>query len=69
MKDWKLLTGSVAAVLVIWLVGAAITKYSLAQMAYLAPVAVLVVGATLAILLLWVKIVVQMVRERRHGAS
>jgi len=69
VKDWKLLTGSVAAVLVIWLVGAAITKYSLAQMAYLAPVAVLVVGATLAILLLWVKIVVQMVRERRHGAS
>jgi hypothetical protein len=67
MKDWKLLAGSMAAVLVIWLVGAAITKYSLAQMAYLAPIAVLVVGATVAIFLLWVKIVVQLLRERKHS--
>jgi hypothetical protein len=69
MKDRKLLAGSIGAVLVIWLVGAAITKYSLAQMAYLAPIAVLVVGATVAILLLWVKIVVQLLRERKQPSS
>ncbi len=34
-------------VLVIWVVGAAVTKYSLEQMAYLAPIAVVVVGATI----------------------
>ena len=37
-----------AVVLVIWLVGAAVTKYTLEQMAFLAPVAVVVVGATTA---------------------
>ena len=44
-------------VLAIWLVGAAVTKYSLAQMAYLAPIAVVVVGATIGIVMLWVKII------------
>jgi hypothetical protein len=38
-------------------------------MAYLAPIAVLVVGATVAILLLWVKIVVQLLRERKQPSS
>ena len=37
------------AVLVIWVVGAAITKFSLEQMALLAPVAVVVVGATIGV--------------------
>lgn len=46
-----------AVVLVIWLVGAAVTKYTLEQMAFLAPVAVVVVGATIGIVMLWVKIV------------
>jgi hypothetical protein len=64
MKDWKLMVGVGAAVLAIWLVGAAITKYSLAEMAYLAPVAVAAVGLTIAILLLWIKIVIQLVRDR-----
>ena len=53
------------AVLVIWLVGAAITKYSLEQMAYFAPIAVIVVGATAGIVLLWVKVVLDSVRRRR----
>jgi hypothetical protein len=52
-------------VLVIWLVGAAVTKFSLEQMAYLAPIAVLAVGATVAIVLLWVKVVTDSLR-RRH---
>ncbi len=46
-----------AIVLVIWLVGAAVTKYTLEQMAFLAPVAVVVVGATIGIVMLWVKII------------
>jgi hypothetical protein len=52
-------------VLGIWLGGAAITKYSLEQMAYYTPLAVLVVGATVGIALLWVKIVLDSLRRRR----
>jgi divalent metal cation (Fe/Co/Zn/Cd) transporter len=52
-------------VLAIWLVGAAVTKYSLEQMAYYTPVAVVVLGATVAIVLLWVKIVLDSLRRRR----
>jgi hypothetical protein len=54
-------------VLAIWLVGAAVTKYSLEQMAYYTPVAVVVVGATVGIVLLWVKVVTDSVRRRRSG--
>jgi len=52
-------------VLVIWLVGAAVTKYSLEQMAYVTPIAVAVVGATVGLVLLWVKIVLDSLRRRR----
>jgi hypothetical protein len=52
-------------VVAIWLVGAAVTTYSLEQMAYYTPIAVVVVGATAGIVLLWVKIVLDSVR-RRH---
>jgi hypothetical protein len=65
MRDHRLLIGTVAAVLVIWLGGAAVTRYSVVQMAYFAPIAVAVVGATAAIVLLWVKIVLQLRDERR----
>jgi hypothetical protein len=57
------------AVLAIWLVGAAVTKYSLEQMAYYTPIAVVVLGATVAIVLLWVKIVLDSVRRRRSGGG
>ena len=56
-----------AAVLVIWLVGAAVTKYTLEQMAFLAPVAVVVVGATIGIVMLWVKSIRQSREDRRVG--
>lgn len=56
-------------VLVIWLVGAAVTKYSLQQMAYLAPIAVVVVGATIGIVMLWVKIIRESGRQRREPAD
>jgi hypothetical protein len=56
-------------VLVIWVGGAAITKYSLEQMAYLAPVAVVVVGATVGIVMLWFKIIRESRRQQRLRRS
>lgn len=53
------------AVLAIWLAGAAVTRYSLEQMAYYTPIAVVVVGATVGIVLLWIKIVLDSLRRRR----
>ena len=53
-------------VLAIWLVGAAVTKYSLEQMAYLAPIAVVVVGLTIGIVMLWVKVVLDSLRRHRE---
>jgi hypothetical protein len=55
----------VGVVLAIWLIGAAVTKYSLEQMAFYTPIAVLVVGATVALVLLWVKVVLDSLRRRR----
>ncbi len=66
MKDRRLVVGMIAAVLAIWLVGAAVTKYSVEQMAYFAPIAVCVLGATAAVVMLWVKVVMQVRRERRE---
>jgi hypothetical protein len=57
-----------AAVIVIWLVGAAVTKFSLEQMAYFAPLAVVVVGATVALVVLWVKVIRDSL-QRRRGES
>jgi hypothetical protein len=54
-----------AVVLAIWLGGAAVTRYSLAEMAYYAPIAVVVVGATVGLVLLWVKVVLDSIRARR----
>ena len=53
-------------VLAIWLVGAAVTRYSLEQMAYYTPIAVVVVGATAGVVLLWVKVVTDSLRRRRE---
>ena len=64
--DWRVWVGMTVAVLVIWLVGTWVTKYSLEQMAFLAPVAVLVIGATVGLVLLWVKVVTDSVRRRRE---
>lgn len=56
----------IGVVLAIWLVGAAVTKYSLERMAYYTPIAVVVVGATVGLVLLWVKVVVESLRQRRE---
>jgi hypothetical protein len=58
----------VVVVLAIWLVGAAVTKYSVEEMALYAPVAVVVIGATIGLLLLWVKVVRESLRARRERA-
>jgi hypothetical protein len=56
------------AVVVIWLAGAAVTKFSLEQMAYFAPLAVLVVGATVALVVLWVKVIRDSLQHRRDSS-
>jgi uncharacterized membrane protein YeaQ/YmgE (transglycosylase-associated protein family) len=66
VKNRRLVIGMVGAVLAIWLVGAAVTKYSIEQMAYFAPIAVCVLGATVAVVMLWVKVILQLRRERRE---
>ena len=66
MKDNRLLAGVVVSVLAIWLIGAAVTKYSLEQMALFAPIAVCVIGATVAVVMIWVKVIIQLRRERRE---
>lgn len=53
-----------ALVLAVWIVGAAVTRYSLEQMALFAPIAVLVVGATVGLVLLWVKVILDSLRGR-----
>jgi uncharacterized membrane protein len=52
-------------VLVVWLVGAAVTRFTLEEMAYLAPLAILVVGATVGLVVLWVKVVRDSLQRRR----
>ncbi len=64
MKDHRLLAAVIVAVVIIWLVGAAVTKYSLEQMALFAPLAVCVIGATVGVVLIWVKVILQLRRER-----
>ncbi|HET9436856.1 MAG TPA: hypothetical protein VFO64_01545 [Gaiellaceae bacterium] len=68
MSDRRLWALMTVAVLAIWLVGAAVTKYSLEQMAYYTPIAVVVVGATVGLVLLWVKVVRDSLQRRRGDA-
>jgi hypothetical protein len=64
VNQWKLAAVMAVVVVAIWLGGAAVTKFSLEQMAYFAPIAVVVVGATIGIVLLWVKVVADSIRKR-----
>jgi undecaprenyl pyrophosphate phosphatase UppP len=63
MRLWLVMT---VVVLAIWLGGAAVTKFTLEQMAFVTPLAVVVVGVTVGIVLLWVKIVRDSMRRRRE---
>ena len=54
-------------VLLVWLVGTWVTKFSYSEMAVFTPVAVLAIGAFVGVILLWVKIVRESVRRRSAG--
>ena len=69
MNDRRLWAAMGILVVAIWLVGAAVTRYSLERMAYYTPIAVVVVGATVGLVVLWVKVVVDSLKRRRESRS
>jgi hypothetical protein len=62
--NWRVTIPMTFAVLAICVVGSLVTKFSLQQMVFLAPVAVAVAGASAGIVMLWVKIVRDSRRQR-----
>ena len=54
-------------VLVVWLVGTWVTKYSLSEMAVYTPIAVAAIGLLAGVILLWVKIVRDSLTSRRES--
>ena len=54
----------VFVVLVVWLLGTWVTKYSLSEMAVYTPIAVAALGLLAGVILLWVKIVRDSLRDR-----
>jgi hypothetical protein len=66
VRDARIWAAMAALVLAVWLGGAAVTKFSLEQMAYFAPIGVVAVAATVGIVLLWVKVVLDSLRRRRN---
>ena len=69
MRDRRLWVVMAVVVLLVWLVGAAVTKYTLEQMAYVTPIAMVVVGVTIGLVLLWVKIVLDALHRRRDASG
>jgi uncharacterized membrane protein len=69
VNDRRLWAAMGILVVAIWLVGAAVTRYSLERMAYYTPIAVVVVGATVGLVVLWVKVVIDSLRRRRESRS
>ena len=67
MNDRRVWVAMAVTVVAIWLVGAAVTRYSLERMAYYTPIAVVVVGATVGLVLLWVKVITDSIRRRRSS--
>ena len=65
MKDARIWVAMAALVLLVWLGGAAVTKFSVEQMAYFAPIGVVAVAATVGIVLLWVKVVLDSLARRK----
>ena len=67
-RNPRVIAGVAVAVLVVWLLGAAVTRFDIVQMAFLAPVAVVIVGLTIGVVLLWVKIAAQAIRRHRSSS-
>jgi hypothetical protein len=67
--NWRVTIPITAIVLIVWLLGAWITKYSLGEMAILTPIAVVALGAFAGIVLLWVKVVRDSLRRGSDEAS
>jgi hypothetical protein len=65
VNDRRVWAAMAVLVVAIWLVGAAVTRFSLERMAYYTPIAVVVVGATVGLVLLWVKVITDSIRRRR----
>ncbi|HSF62616.1 MAG TPA: hypothetical protein VLA69_13035 [Gaiellaceae bacterium] len=65
MSDRRLWAVMAFVVLAVWLGGAAVTKYSLEQMAFVTPIAVVVLGVTIGLVVLWIKVVADSLKHRR----
>ena len=62
--DRKLALPMIVFVLLVWLVGTWVTKFTLSEMAVFTPVAILALGAFVGVIMLWVKIVRESLRRR-----
>ena len=62
----RLVIPMIFVVLAVWLVGTWVTKYSYSEMAVFTPIAVAALGLLAGVILLWVKIVREAVRDRRR---
>jgi hypothetical protein len=60
----KLVIPMIVVVLVIWVVGTWVTKYSLSEMAVFTPIAVAALGLLAGVILLWVKVIRDSLRGR-----
>jgi hypothetical protein len=66
VRDVRIWAAMAALVLLVWLGGAAVTKFSVEQMAYFAPIGIIAVAATVGIVLLWVKVVLDSLGRRKQ---
>jgi hypothetical protein len=60
----KLVIPMIVVVLVVWLVGTWVTKYSASEMAVFTPIAVAALGLLAGVILLWVKVIRDSLRAR-----
>jgi uncharacterized membrane protein len=65
----RLVIPMIFVVLAVWLVGTWVTKYSYSQMAVYTPIAVVALGLLAGVILLWVKIVRESLRDRKRSQA
>ena len=69
MTNRRLTLAMIVVVLVVWLAGTWVTKYTLEEMALLTPIAIAALGALAAVVLLWAKVIRDSLRRRRDEAA